>query len=118
MSYMYRTLFYAFTTADGEFMIPFSDLWIGDREYVFESGRIYPIRDVMNTLETLGLELLPGEESPYGGNRGFILGTVKKDQDGKSLYSRGGFWAVVAGVVFCLGIGIAVFVKGRKKRKK
>ena len=106
-SYMYRTLFYVFTidfTEQNERVIPFSDLWIGDRSdsvNLLDSGRVYKPEEIVEALETLGREQRTDAEILYGGG-----GPIGEDISSKTgnRSANDPLWAIL------LAVGIVVYV--------
>ena len=67
MCYMYRTLFYFFETAEGEFLIPYSDLRDTNGTPALTNGSIYSANDLVGILEMLEIEGLNEDDTYYFG---------------------------------------------------
>lgn len=65
--YMYRSVFYYFVTEDGEFLIPYSDLRDEEDQPILVNGRIYSAEEIINELDSLGIEQINEGEPVYGG---------------------------------------------------
>ena len=116
MAYMYRTLFYAFTTEQGEFLIPFSTFTDEENCPVFENGRIYTVDEVVGILDDFGLEGGTGNETFYGGiGSGKSAPTYGKTSDSKTAKHL----PVTVGISAAVLCGIVLTVllyKGKEKK--
>ena len=54
-------------TEDGEFLIPYSDLRDEEDQPILVNGRIYSAEEIINELDSLGIEQINEGEPVYGG---------------------------------------------------
>ena len=119
MSYGYQTLFWAFTTDTGEYMIPFSNLQIDGRGYIFEADKVYSRQEVSALLGSIVWEPTTGDELLYGGEHSGKVSsgaTSESDAPGNRKSVVYIFLAVI-GIPLCIAVGVWVFSQKKTGRK-
>lgn len=111
LAQMYRTLFFAFTTETGEFLIPYTDMWGGDNQPILENGRVYTPEEVVEALAVLEMEGINSDEQLYGG-----VGRVEsvRASENKKTSELNTIWIVVFSAGALVAVSILVVI-GRKK---
>ena len=104
IAYMCRTLFYAFTTEQGEFVLPFSDLLDEENKPVFVEGKVYTPEEAVDYLEKFQCKSNKTSDGHflYGGLGTYNTASTSQAESKNTRFNP--LWIIL----FSVGIGFSV----------